>query len=205
MKKLSDRFVISLPDDWETQLPTSLLTDDVSKMEFVIQLAAWNVKNQTGGPFAAAVFSRSRHALVSIGVNRVVPGKCSLAHAEAVAIALAQQQLQTHDLSASKTDEFELFASGQPCVQCFGMVWWSGLTRLVIGARSSDIEELTSFREGPLPDGWQSRLSNRSPMPPIEVVTDVRRSEARRVLEAYTSGGGENYGPIDNAGGTQSN
>lgn len=194
MKPLVDRFDVSLPDDWEKQLPTDRLSCQTSRMEFVLQLAAWNVANKTGGPFAAAVFEWGTGELVSIGVNRVVPAHCSLAHAEAVAIALAQQKLESHDLAAGG-GKYELFASGQPCVQCFGMTWWSGVTRLVIGARSSDIEELTSFREGPLPNNWQALLADRDPLPPIEVVQDVCRAEAREVLANYTDTGGDDYGP----------
>ncbi len=198
MHPLQHRFEISLPDGWEQQLPDTPLCNDVDKMRFVINLAHWNIQQQTGGPFASAVFCRDTNALISMGVNRVVPENCSLAHAEAVAIALAQQQLQTHDLSssgASRSSRFELFASGQPCVQCFGMVWWSGLTRLVIGARSADIEELTPFREGPLPQDWQRLLNNRTGQPAVEVVTDIERAAARDVLASYTAQGGQNYGP----------
>lgn len=199
MNVLQHRFEIGLPTDWQAQLPKKTLTDDVTKMQFVIGLAEWNIRNETGGPFSAAVFHCKTHELISIGVNRVVPGHCSLAHAEAVAIALAQQRLKSHDLSACDEDGFELFASGQPCVQCFGMVWWSGLTRLVIGARSSDIEELTEFREGPLPEDWKARLKDRPPQPAVEVVTDVERDRAREVLRAYTNNGGENYGPTQHS------
>jgi len=195
MKPLQNRFEISLPMGWSQQLPAATLTTDDAKMRFVIELAAWNVRNQSGGPFSAAVFDRETNDLVSIGVNRVVPHRCSLAHAEALAIALAQQHLETHDLSATGSGRFELFASGQPCVQCFGMVWWSGLTRLVIGARSSDIEELTSFREGPLPKDWRTCLADRADQPSVEVVTDVQRERARDVLREYTKSGGQNYGP----------
>lgn len=194
MKPLVDRFDVSLPDGWQAQLPAFELSGDRSKMQFVLKLANWNVANKTGGPFAAAVFESDSGELVSIGVNRVVPASCSLAHAEAVALALAQQQLKTHDLAAAG-GKYELFASGQPCVQCFGMTWWSGVTRLVIGARSSDIEELTSFSEGPLPDNWQALLADRNPLPPIDVVQDVCRTEAREVLANYTKVGGDNYSP----------
>jgi tRNA(Arg) A34 adenosine deaminase TadA len=196
MYSLQHRFEISLPNNWEQQLPESRLTTDVDKMRFVIDLAQWNVHGKSGGPFASAVFCRDTSELISIGVNRVVPENCSLAHAEALAIALAQQQMKTHDLSSAGSRCFELFASGQPCVQCFGMVWWSGVTRLVIGARSSDIEELTAFREGPLPDNWQGLLGRRTGQPPIEVVTDVERDRARAVLKSYSAEGGENYGPV---------
>ncbi|MCR9202787.1 MAG: nucleoside deaminase [Planctomycetaceae bacterium] len=188
-------FQITLPDGWKKQLPAALLRSDEQKMEFVISLGEWNIRGKTGGPFAAAIFDRRTHEIISIGVNRVVPQSCSLAHAEAVAIALAQQAHRTHDLSSAADEGVELFASGQPCVQCFGMTWWSGVNRLVIGARSSDIEELTQFREGPLPTGWKNLLANRQPLPPIDVRTDVCRERACELLREYTASGGTNYSP----------
>lgn len=168
-------------------------------MTFVLKLAEWNISQpadgEPGGPFAAAIFDSHSHELISIGVNQVVPANCSLAHAEAVAIALAQQQLATHDLSSVGNRTYEMFASGQPCVQCFGMTWWSGIQRLVIGARASDIESIAGFDEGPIPADWQSLLSDRGPLPPVAVVTDVCRKEARRLLQNYVDIGGTNYTP----------
>ena len=195
MPDFAERFELSLPPGWQQQLPTCELTTDVEKMSFVLDLVTWNVNNRSGGPFAAAVFERESNRLVSIGVNRVVPQHCSLAHAEAIAIALAQASLKTHDLSAASEFGFELFASGQPCVQCFGMTWWSGLSRLVIAARAEDIEELTQFREGPLPDQWHELLSNRHPLPSVEVVRDICRDKACELLRGYSQSGGQNYSP----------
>ena len=193
--ELVEKLELSLPPGWHSQLPESVLTTDAEKMRFVLQLGMWNISRHAGGPFSAAVFCRSTHQLVSIGVNCVVPRSCSLAHAEAVALALAQQQLQTHDLTRAGSGDYELVASGQPCVQCFGMVWWSGVTRLVIGARSADIEELTGFHEGPLPDRWPELLADRPPLPAVTVVQDVCRDDARALLQSYTDSGGEIYSP----------
>lgn len=195
MTELVGRFELSLPPGWQHQIPQSPLVTDVQKMQFVLDLAMWNIANKTGGPFAAAIFERTTNKLVAIGFNRVVPQTCSLAHAEAIAIALAQKALLSFDLSMVSSTGFELFASGQPCVQCFGMTWWSGLSRLVVGARATDIEELTEFREGPLPEHWPKLLGNRPPLPKVEVVQDICRDEACAVLNNYTKSGGVTYGP----------
>ena len=192
---LADRIEWTLPAGWQNQLPPNKLVTDTEKMRFVVQLGRWNIDQQTGGPFAAAVFCRETHELISIGVNRVIPLHCSLAHAEAVAISLAQQKTMSHDLSLVGAGRFELFASGQPCVQCFGMVWWSGLTRMVISARATDIEELTGFHEGPLPENWPALLASRSPLPSVEVVTDIERTAGRELLRLYSAQGGANYSP----------
>lgn len=55
------------------------------RVKLVIRLAQQNIDNQTGGPFAAAVFEKTTGKLVSIGVNRVTTLNCSSLHAEIVA------------------------------------------------------------------------------------------------------------------------
>ncbi|HDQ34703.1 MAG TPA: nucleoside deaminase [Chloroflexi bacterium] len=166
------------------------------RMAFVIDLAAQNVATRTGGPFGAAIFEIKSGRLVAPGVNVVVSQRCSLAHAEAVAIMVAQQVCQTYDLGAAGLPPLELVASAQPCIQCYGNLWWSGVRRLVIGARREDVESLTGFHEGPLPHDWVAQLEDRPPLPPIAVIRDVLREEARAVLQRYRDQGGPIYNPI---------
>ncbi len=165
-----------------------------ARMDLVIRLAERNIR-EGGGPFGAAVFEIETGKLVAPGVNRVVSSHSSLAHAEAMAIAVAERVLKTHDLGAPELPAMELVTSAQPCIQCYGILWWSGLHRLVIGANHEDVESITGFHEGPLPENWAARLENRHPLPPIEVIRDVRREEARRVLHAYRKSGGIVYNP----------
>ena len=61
----------------------------------------------------------------------------------------------------------ELVTSGQPCIQCYGNLWWSGLRRLVVGARKEDIETLAGFSEGPLPHTWADQLEIARPCSPL--------------------------------------
>lgn len=68
------------------------------RMDLVIDLAARNVGNKTGGPFGAAVFEQDSGLLIAVGVNIVIPSLCSHAHAEMVALAMAQRRLGTYDL-----------------------------------------------------------------------------------------------------------
>lgn len=170
-------------------------SSDAERMSIAIGLARRNVAEATGGPFAAIVVDESTDACVAIGVNRVVASSTSLAHAEAIAILLAQQREGTHDLASDPRRRFSLYASGQPCVMCFGMLWWSGVTKLVCAARGEDIERLTQFREGPLPCDWPQLLGRRAGLPAIEVVQDVLRDEACEVLRAYTVAGHPVYNP----------
>ena len=54
---------------------------DEAKVAFAIELSRRNVEARSGGPFGAVVFD-GNDRVVSIGVNRVLPQSCSLAHAE---------------------------------------------------------------------------------------------------------------------------
>lgn len=164
------------------------------RMAFVIELSRQNVLHRSGGPFAAAVFERDSGALIAPAVNIVVPSHTSVAHAESVAFMLAQQRLETFDLGAAHLPAMELFASSQPCIQCFGNTWWSGVQALTIGARAEDVEEITGFKEGPLPPDWVGLLENRpAPLRPITVTRDLLRESARSVLRLYRETGGFIY------------
>ena len=165
-----------------------------SRMAFVIELARKNI-DHGGGPFGAAVFESESGKLVAPGVNLVLPLQSSLAHAEAVAIALAQRVCETYDLSSPGLPPMELVTSAQPCIQCYGILWWSGLQRLVIGARKEDVEQITGFMEGPLPSDWIQHLAARPPLPPVTVIRDVLREEACAVLQQYRQMGRPIYQP----------
>jgi tRNA(Arg) A34 adenosine deaminase TadA len=164
------------------------------RMDFTIRLASRNVEDG-GGPFGAAVFEIETGRLVAPGVNRVRSLDCSLAHAEAMAILIAQKVWSTYDLGAAGLPPMELVTSAQPCIQCYGNLWWSGLQRLVIGARKEDVETLTGFIEGPLCEDWVAQLENRAPLKPISVIQDMLRPQARAVLERYGLQGGVVYNP----------
>lgn len=169
-----------------------LYAGDAAKVELAIALSRMNIEAGSGGPFGAAVFGPDER-IISVGVNRVLPHTCSLAHAETMAYMLAQQRTQRARLNEDAVGErlgpITLATSSQPCCQCYGATIWAGVDRLVIGARSEDVETLTEFDEGPLPADWIGELERRG----IEVVRDVHRDLARDVLRAYGESGGERY------------
>jgi len=169
-----------------------LYVGDAAKVELAIALSRMNIEAGSGGPFGAAVFGPDER-IISIGVNRVLPQSCSLAHAETMAYMLAQQRTQrarlNEDAIGERLGPITLATSSQPCCQCYGATIWAGIDRLVIGARSEDVETLTEFDEGPLPADWIGELERRG----IEVVRDVHRDLARDVLRAYGESGGERY------------
>lgn len=167
-----------------------------NRMDFIIKLSYLNIKNKTGGPFAAGVFEKESGKIVSLGVNIVAQSNCSLAHAEAIAIMVAQQRLESFDLANKKFPDLELICSAQPCIQCYGNTWWSGIKRLCFAARASDVEELTGFDEGPLPDNWDLKLESKKVA--VEVKQDVLREKARQVLKTYRASGGLVYNPGEN-------
>ncbi|MEL1265609.1 nucleoside deaminase [Pseudoxanthomonas putridarboris] len=160
---------------------------DDAKVALAIELSRRNVDADTGGPFGAVVFGPD-HRVIAVGVNRVMPHTCSLAHAENMAYMLAQQRLQTPRLN-ERIAPIALATSSQPCCQCYGATVWAGIDRLLIGARAEDVMALTEFDEGPLPADWVGELNKRG----IEVVRDLRRDEARAVLKRYGEMGGDKY------------
>lgn len=164
--------------------PVAALDGDEGRMRWAIELSRRNVAEGTGGPFGAAVFAGRR--LIASGVNLVVPERCSMAHAEVVALLLAERVAGSHDLGAFPAERYELFASSDPCIQCFGAIWWSGISRLVTGAGKETVERLAGFQEGPLPADWPERLRSRSaPLRPVEVRRGVLAGEAAEVLSRY--------------------
>lgn len=156
---------------------------DEERMALAVALARRNAV-EGGGPFAAAVFADTGR-LLAPGVNLVVPAEISVAHAEVVALTVAQRTRGAFDLGA---EPCELVTSAAPCIQCFGAVIWSGVTRLVCGARKEDVEGI-GFDEGPVPEDWVAQLERRG----IAVRQDVLRDEAAAVLRDYAASGAPIY------------
>ena len=160
-----------------------------ARMRFVIDLARQNIEHKTGGPFGAAVFEAQSGRLISVGVNLVESSNCSIAHAEMMAIALAQQTTRSFDLGKDGVLH-ELVTSTEPCAMCLGAIPWSGLHRVVCGTRGRDACEI-GFDEGAKPRNWIASLQRKG----IEVVRDVLRRQARFVLQEYLKSGGLIYNP----------
>jgi tRNA(Arg) A34 adenosine deaminase TadA len=160
---------------------------EASRVELAIELSAENIAQGTGGPFGAAVFDEDG-LLLSVGVNLVPTSNCSILHAEMVALALAQKSLGRYDLGDGGLFPCELAASTEPCAMCFGAVPWSGVTRLLCGARDEDARAV-GFDEGAKLNDWPSALAQRK----IEVVRDVMREKASAVLRRYADESGIIY------------
>lgn len=181
------RIELSLPD-WAVaalnDLPRYLPTLE-ERMAAVIEFARQNFLHDTGGPFAAGVFERDSGKLIVIGVNRVVPSNCSSAHAEVMALSLAQHLLGTYDLGGSGMPAHQLVVNWRPCAMCFGAVLWSGIRSLVIAGAGAELEQITGFDEGPIHPEWRQELNSRG----LELIEDVLREEALAVYREFAAAG----------------
>ena len=179
------RFCLDLPD-WAIaelqELPEHLPTLQ-SRMAAVIRFARLNFLRQSGGPFAAGVFERDSGRLIVIGVNRVMPLNCSSAHAEVMALSLAQRQLGVYDLGGPGLPAHQLVVNWSPCAMCFGAVLWSGVRSLVIAGAGPEVEQITGFDEGPMPAEWRLELAKRG----IELTENILREEALADFRTFTA------------------
>jgi len=107
-----------------------------------------------------------------------------------IGVAKGSTTRRLFDLGAPGLSEHELVTSCEPCAMCYGAIPWSGVRRVVCGARGTDAEAI-GFDEGPKPKKWASALEARS----ISVIQDVCREEAVAVLQEYKKRGGIIYNP----------
>jgi tRNA(Arg) A34 adenosine deaminase TadA len=178
--------VIAIPswvDDVAAAFEGPLETED-GRMALTVALSRHNVE-RGGGPFGATVFEGSR--LIASGVNLVLDSGLTIAHAEIVAMIRAQRVLA--ELPRPTGALYSLYASTEPCCQCFGALVWSGIRHLICGANTADAEAI-GFDEGPKPAAWEQSLESRG----ITVTQGIRREEARAVLDEYARRGGIIYG-----------
>jgi tRNA(Arg) A34 adenosine deaminase TadA len=165
--------------------------DDRARMALIIRLSRMNFQRGTGGPFAAGVFEKDSGRIVSLGVNRVMPANCSSAHAEVMALSLAQKALGNWDLGNNGQRILQLVVNWRPCAMCFGALLWSGARELLIAGHGPELEEITGFDEGPLPDNWREELEKRG----IRVTSGMLRKEALEVFTAFRDSGAVVYNP----------
>lgn len=154
-------------------LPQSFASIE-ERMAVVIRFSRLNFERGTGGPFAAGVFEQKGGKLLSIGVNRVVSMQCSSAHAEVMALSIAQKMIGTYDLGGADLQYHQLVINWRPCSMCYGATLWSGVRSLVIAGSDKELEKITGFDEGPMPADWRGELEARN----IQVFDNVLREQA---------------------------
>lgn len=163
--------------------------EPAARMAAVLRLARLNTAHQSGGPFAAGVFERDSGRLVAIGVNRVTPLACSSAHAEIMALSLAQQRLGTYDLGGPGLPAHQLVINWAPCAMCFGAVLWAGVRSMMLAGTGPEMEQITGFDEGPMPERWREELSRRG----IALSEGVLRDQALADFRTFAASGGPVY------------
>jgi tRNA(Arg) A34 adenosine deaminase TadA len=85
------------------------------------------------------------------------------------------------DLGGADLPEHELVVNWRPCVQCYGATMWSGVRSLVVAGSGPELEQISTFDEGPMVDDWAEQFEARG----IRVTQDVLRDEALAVFRAY--------------------
>lgn len=187
MAGVATSFELTLPDwaDDVLRRAPRIQPDGDQRMRWVIELSRMNFERDTGGPFAAAVFEEETGRVVSIGVNRVVPGRCSSAHAEMMALSLAQRALGVHDLGGPGLPAHQIVVNWCPCAMCCGAICWSGVRSVVIAGSGPEMEALTGFDEGPIHPTWQEELRRRG----ISVTEDVLREHSLEAFRQFSTSG----------------
>lgn len=177
------QFTLDLPDwavDELNKLP-QVIPNIEDRMAEVIRFSRLNFLNETGGPFSAGVFERDTGKLIVIGVNRVIPMNCSSAHAEVMALSLAQRILGTYDLGGPGLTDHQLVVNWRPCAMCYGATLWSGVRSVVIAGSGPELENITGFDEGPIHPDWKTQWQMRG----LEVIEDVLKDEAVEVYREF--------------------
>ena len=141
---------------------------------------------QGSGPFLAAIYD-GNNRLVAKAANSVVSGTCSHNHAEMNTIRLAEEKLNTYDLSAYN---LSLYVTAEPCIMCLGGIMWSGIRRVYFGVPSKRVEEITGFDEGFKPD-WLNEFKKRG----ISVYGNIEPKAGEQILKTYVKNGNKIYRP----------
>ena len=178
---------LSLPSWIESFVVRRRYRDEEDRMRLAVDLSLENVRQGTGGPFGAAIFTEEGF-VAGVGVNGVTRLLNSMAHAEVVAIMMAQRPLHAFSLRETSLGPLTLYSSCDPCLMCLGATLWSGVSALVTGASKEDAEAL-GFDEGPVTAASYDHLVGRG----IAVRRGVLREEARKAFLLYRDSGGEIY------------
>ena len=176
----------SLLPDWLSALNREgrRFDSDEAAMQLALAAAERNIA-EGGGPFGAVVLGPDGQ-LLAVAANRVLPARCSLWHAEMLAMALAQERIGSHDLASA--GPCTLYTTCAPCAMCFGAIPFAGLRRLVCAAGTEDAEAV-GFDEGAKPDNWVQALETRG----IAVTLGILAERGRALLQAYQRGSGTIY------------
>ena len=151
----------------------------------IIKQAEINVEKGYG-PFFAAIYDE-KGFLISESSNSVLLDNCSNFHTEINAIKLAEQKLNTYDLSSYN---LSLYITAEPCLMCLGAIMWSGIKKVFYSVSSADVEKITGFDEGFKPD-WITEFKKRG----IEVTGGIEEEFGKEILKNYVKSNKKIYKP----------
>ncbi len=173
--------------DWVAALLPPQPQGKAGLMDVAIALACESARHG-GGPFGAVLADSRDGRIIACGWNQVLPQRDSTWHAEIHCIWRAQRALKTHNLREGPS-QFTLFSSSSPCIQCFGAIYWSGISSVVAGARCSDAAD-AGFDEGPIYDSLWLEAARRKG---ISFEADFQREKALQPFRVYKELGGIIY------------
>mmetsp|Transcript_43835 Transcript_43835/g.92176 ORF Transcript_43835/g.92176 Transcript_43835/m.92176 type:complete len:329 (+) Transcript_43835:298-1284(+) len=90
----------------------------------------------------------------------------------------------TNNDNGPRKRQFELFTSCEPCAMCLGATLWSGVHRIVCGAKKCHAQAI-GFDEGPVFEASYKHLEDCG----VKVTREVLSDEAAKVLRRYGSSG----------------
>jgi len=114
--------------------------DNKQYLKLAVEQAKESV-SQGGFPAGAVVVKDDK--IISKGVSLGFKLNDPTSHAETSSIREACKTLQTTDLSGAI-----LFASLQPCLMCFSVANWAGISRIVFGCKKTEDMVKKNYYEG---------------------------------------------------------
>lgn len=118
--------------------------------------------------------------VVGEGHNQVRADRDPSAHSEVMALRAAWRRLG----SAAALRRCTLYTNCEPCLMCSTVIAQFGIPRVVVAARASDVPGSRPVLGLGLPGvaAWQNRQPD---WPAVEVMQDLRREEAVRIIRAF--------------------
>lgn len=114
--------------------------NDQSYLKLAVEQAK---KSVDGSGFPAGAVVVKGDTVVSEGVSLGFKLNDPTSHAETASMRAACKKLKTIDLEGAT-----LYASLQPCLMCFSVANWSGISRIVFGCRKTEEMVKKSYYEG---------------------------------------------------------
>lgn len=114
--------------------------DDKHFLQLAVEQA---IKSVNKGGFPAGAVVVKDNAVVSEGVSLGFKLNDPTSHAETASMRDACKKLKTTELSGAT-----LYASLQPCLMCFSVANWSGISRIVFGCKKTEEMVKKGYYEG---------------------------------------------------------